>query len=188
MGYDIANIREKVHQLKSIKDGVGSLLSGNFGEILPKNPQKTYLWEISIIGNSENIKTFAKSVSIPQSSIEPIIVNYMGEKVHYAGKESSPKTVTITFWDDERATMLTYLDNWFQTVHQNGTGQMTKEADYRRTINILLNDATDLTDTSVTELSGAFIIDIAEIPLSYENSDVIEITATFQYELKEVRT
>lgn len=186
MGFDIDNVRDAAHKLRGLKNAVGSLLSGSVGDFLPKNPQKTYLWDIGIIGGDKDIKTYAKSISIPQSSIEPIIMSYMGEKVFYAGKESSAKTVTITFWDDERATILNYLDNWFTEVHENKTGHMLSESGYRRSIVINLTDSTDLTNTSITTLSGAFVIDIAETPVSYENSDVVEITATFQYELKEI--
>lgn len=186
MGFDIDNIRNKVHDLRNLKDAAGSLFSGAIEDFLPKNPQKTYLWDIDIIGDNTNIKTYAKSIVIPQASIEPIVVNYMGERVFYAGKETSTKTVVITFWDDERGTILRYLENWFTEVHENGTGHMLSERDYRRTIKIMLTDSTDLSNTSITELSGAFIIDIAETQLSYETSDVIEISATFQYELKDI--
>jgi len=186
MGFDIQNIREKAHKLRGLRDAVGSALSGAVSDFLPKNPQKSYLWDISIVGNQTDIQTFAKSVSIPQSSIDPILMSYMGEKVFYAGKESSPKTITITFWDDERTTILNYLDNWFTEVHENKTGHMLSESGYRRTIRLNLTDSTDLSNTSITTLSGAFIIDIAETPLSYENSDAVEVTATFQYELKEI--
>lgn len=186
MGFDINNTRSKINGLRKLKDAVGSLLSGSPSDFLPKNPQKSYQWDIEIVGGDFTIKTFAKTVTIPQSAIEPIIMSYMGEKVHYAGKETSAKTITITFWDDERATILNYLDNWYTEVHESGTGHMLSESDYRRTIKVNLRDSTDITRTSITTLSGAFIMDIAETPLSYDNSDVIEVTATFQYELKDI--
>lgn len=189
MGYDVDNI---VNRLKSKKLRE---IAGITQRRLSENPQKSYMFEIDILGGGvlpnigsllSNITVFAKSATIPQSAVEPIRVNFMGEPIFYAGKDASSHSTTITFWDDEYASMLHYLDQWFQLVHENDTGNITNKTGYQRNIRIRPRDASDTIDTSIVELDGCFPTDISDISLSYDASEVIEITATFQFDKKRV--
>ena len=191
MGYDINNIAKRLAS-KKLRE-----ITGVTGRLLSNDPQRSYLWEIQIIGGGilptlgrllDNITLFSKSINIPQSTIDPIVHNYMGERIFYAGKDASPKTLIATFWDDEALTVYSYMNQWYSAIHDDVTGDIVDEAQYRREFRIKLKDASDTVNTGVIILDGVFPIDIAEIPMTYETSDAIEVTVTFQYNTKRLVT
>lgn len=161
------------------------------------------MWEVSIIRDSHGeasirtqvknaavdavtgdgiIKFLAKSVAIPQQSVETITTHFMGKPIHYAGMDNSSHSVTMTFWDNEQLSVYKYLNEWMQTLNQNYTGYAVGKRNYGRTIKIALRDSSDLVDTYNLELKNAFIVDLGDVPLSYDTSDTVEITATFMFE------
>jgi len=191
MGIDFNNIagRMKSKKLRQI--------AGITQRELSTNPQKSYLWEVSITNGGiipilgtilDNIKVFAKSVTIPQEAIEPIQSTWLGEKIFHAGKDSASHTVNITFWDDEYMTVLGYMNQWFKLVRDPDTGSSVEKRDYWRDIHIKLKDSTDLITTGKVTLYNCFPIEIADINLSYESSEIIEISVTFQYDKKKILT
>ena len=192
MGFDTKNI------VDNFKDNVSLDILGVVNrDIKSIKPQKTYMWDITVTNGGivpvlgsllDEIKVYGKSVTMPNSAIDPIQFTHMGERVFYAGKESSTHQCQITFWDDEKATIRRYMDDWYQTMHKNFSGNSVHKVNYERELKINLNDTTDSTVTSIMTLYGVFPIEISEIPLSYDNSEVLEVSVTFQYDSKKMTT
>jgi hypothetical protein len=172
-------------------------LFGVTSKQVSSTPQKNYLWEVHITNGGivpvigtllDNIKVYAKNVNVPNSSIEPIEMNFMGERIFYSGKENSSHTVQMTFWDDESGTIRRYMNQWYQLVHENYSGKSVSKINFQRTVKIRLKDNSDTIYTGVFELEGAFPIEIGDISLSYDSSDIMEIPITLQYDTKTVIT
>jgi hypothetical protein len=158
------------------------------------NPQKAYMWEVHITDGGrvgmvatllDNITAYAKSVVAPSRTVEPIPFNIMGDRLSYVGKETSPRTLELTFWDDESATIRRYFDRWFQLVYEDKTGIASARQDADRNIEIRTKDTTDTAFTSITKLNGCFPIEIGPVNYSYEASDVVEVTVTIQFDSME---
>lgn len=192
MGFDTKKI------IDNFKDNVTlDVLGVTNRNIKSAKPQKSYMWDITItnggivpvLGNLlDDIKVYAKSVTVPNDAVELITYNHMGERIFFAGKDASAHTVQMTFWDDEKGTIRRYLDTWYQTYHARETGDQQWKKNYERVIKINTKDTTDAAVTSIVTLSGCFPLEIAEIPLSYDNSDILEVSATFQYDHKKLTT
>ena len=153
------------------------------------NPQRAYMWEIQIralsTGALQNLDAYAKTVSIPESAVEQMIINFKGGRSHHAGRDTSAHTATITFWDDERKTILNFFQNWMDNLIMNPLtgGGVTREL-YSASISIRLKSADDSSVTSEIVLGHAFPTNIGEIALSYDTSEAVEIPITFSYDEK----
>jgi len=149
-------------------------------------PQKQYAWELWITGgvaaHMGDIRFFAKTVSLPQKSIEPIYTELAGVKYQYPGKDTSARTITATFFDDEHLTVYNYMKKWIDLMHTPGEGDALPKAQTVANIAVKLKDSTDLVQTLTVNMPNAFIIDLGEVPLDYETSDAIEITVTFAFD------
>lgn len=152
------------------------------------NPQYSYMWEVEVQGLStgglDALAAYAKTVSIPQSAVEQIIVNHKGGKTHYAGRDASAHTTTITFWDDEALTIYKYFQDWMNLMNDQATATGAARDLYRSNLIIKLKDNTDANETGTITLSNAFPMDLAEVALSYDTSEAIEVSVTFSYDEK----
>lgn len=185
----IKDIEGLVRRLPEVRK-ITNIFSRPFDE-----PQRSYMFEVYVKGGegdlldkftSNNIRFNAKSVSIPQVASDFITHNYMGKKFHYSGKDSSAHNVTITFWDDEAFTVYDFLKAWYDSTNEPETGRSTSKRKFQRSIVINMKDVTDTTITKKFEMVGAFPIEISDIPLSYESSEPIEISATFMFDEERV--
>lgn len=93
---------------------------------------RSYQFEVKFYGvpgefiNTQPILTAAaKQVSPVGGSVDDIVVDRLNDKVYYPGK-FTPENVTITF-DNQLLTQTTpALWNWFKTIYDPITGDMTK--------------------------------------------------------------
>ena len=153
-------------------------------------PQRSYMWEVEVQGLSTeslaDMAFYAKTVSIPQISVEPIIINHKAAKTHHSGRDASAHTTTVTFWDDEAQTIHKYFNDWMGLMHNQTTGQGSARDIYSADLVIKLKDASDENITSTITLTGAFPTDMAEVALSYDTTEPVEYSITFNYETKDV--
>ena len=191
MAADLDNLVDRISKNK-ITDVFGVSQRG-----VSDKPQRSYLWEVQILNAGilpvigsvlDNIRVYAKTVTIPNSVIEPIQLNHMGERIFYSGKEGSSHTVSMTFWDDEVGTIRRYMDHWYQLAHEDFTGNSVNKTNLQRVVKIYLRDTSDTIYTGLFELGGVFPIEIGEIALNYDSSEIIEIPVTFQFDTKQVIT
>lgn len=152
-------------------------------------PQFSYAWEVLIRGLStgslEDLTFFAKSVSIPQSAVEQVIVNHKSSKSHYAGRDSAAHTVTVTFWDDENLKVFKFFQEWFDNLIINPiNGGSVPRNLYTGEMEIKLMNNEDTDTTGVVKLTNCFPIDLSDIPLSYDSSEPLEVSVTLSYDVK----
>lgn len=153
------------------------------------NPQKSYLWEVDIVGLStgtlEDTAFFAKEVSIPPSSVETIVINHKSGRTAYSGRDSSDHSVSITFWDDETHQVYDFFQNWHDNLLRNPItgGGVTRDL-YTADLIIKLQSTDEETVTQRIRLGHAFPTEIGEVSLSYESTDAVEFSVTFSYDEK----
>jgi hypothetical protein len=152
-----------------------------------KEPQRSYQWEATIRGGRQfsllsDIKFFLKTANIPAIAKENMIIDYMDKKLLFAGKDASPHIVTMTFFDDESLTVLRYFHSWMREMGEIGTGISVDKDQYARELLIRLKDTTDFITTGEIILTNSYPVEIGEIPLNYDGSDIIEISVTLSYD------
>jgi len=153
------------------------------------DPQFSYMFEISVAGNnfsSNGITAHAKTVSIPQSSVEQMIINHKAGKSHYAGRDASAHIINLTFWDDEGGTVYKFFNDWLETIHNQETAAGVQRGAYLADTIIKLKDASDSVETASIKLTGTFPTEIADVQLSYDSSEAVEVSVTLSFEKKEV--
>jgi hypothetical protein len=154
-----------------------------------QNPQKSYMWEIDVqalsTGTLDDLSFYAKTVSIPQSAVDQIIINHKAGKAHHSGRDASSHTVTLTFFDTESLPITKFFQDWHDVLlHNQINGGGTTRDLYGADLVIRLKDSTDEVVTGEFKLSRVFPIDISEIPLSYDGSEPIELSITLSYDKK----
>lgn len=154
------------------------------------NPQKSYMWEIEVralsSGSIEDLKFYAKTVAIPQLAVEQVIINHKSDAARHAGRDASAHTVTVTFWDDENLSIINFFHDWMDNLIHNPNvgGGLTRDL-YSADLVIKLKDATDDNVTGQFVLKHCFPIDLAEIPLSYDTSEPVELSVTLSFDGRE---
>lgn len=150
------------------------------------NPQRAYEWEVELFGGDSGVsllKERAKTISIPEKSVDTIIINYKSQKAHYSGRNASPSTVTVTFWDDEDHTVYNYFNNWLEnklTDSEVGGGVTADQYTANMVIRTLGHDSESV--TGAFTLTRVFPTSIGDIQLSYEQSEHVEISVTFSFD------
>ena len=122
---------------------VDSYLKNNYranfnpGKTLPKvstmlDSVRTYQFEVKFFGlpvefvNTQQVLTAAaKQVSPVGGSVDDIVVDRLNDKVYYPGK-FTPENITVTFDNQLLSQTTPALWNWFKTIYDPMTGDMTK--------------------------------------------------------------
>lgn len=192
-------LRKKIRELKndvnSVRGDVNSFARTGFralgkGESYPlpiEDPQPAYLWEVVFEGDStsfSNIKFYAQEATIPQTQIQPIEENYIGQKIYYAGKDESPHTLQLSFWDNEDLEVYRFLQEWVDIIHEPRFGFQVNKQLYTKTAKLVLKDNSDLFVTGDFWFVNCFPTELSDISLSYENNGPIEISVTLQFDRK----
>lgn len=86
-----------------------------FNSIL--DPQKVYNWEVEFMtpqntSSGENIKYYAKNVSLPMHSVEYAKRYFSKRKYHVPSKDNSPSVITAAFWDNETSGVYEFFLTW----------------------------------------------------------------------------
>lgn len=163
------------------------------------DPQRAYMFSAYITGGVASylgdIGVYVKSAEIPEQKVDVLTMHKRNKKMMYASRETSSNLIQMTFWDDEEATVDTYLRKWFgllkssksQSNSQYGdAGIQSLKKDYTANIVIELNDSSDAIITKKLTLKNAFLVSIDKIDLSYEANEILSITATFAFDEREV--
>ena len=156
---------------------------------------RTYQFEVHFLGlpsevsNESDLTLAAKKVTGIGMSFEPIVVDRVNDKLYYPGKVS-PEEVTITF--DNLYLKETASDLWeyFKTIYDPITGEMTKNASpgggsnstfKANKVEIILLDNT-LTPHSTIELYGVWPTKWSAAEFNYSVNDFHTIDVTFRYD------
>ena len=153
-----------------------------------KEPQRAYMFEASFVNDNfspdQEIRFFVKTVNIPQQAKENIVLDYMDKKLLFAGKDSSAHTINMTFWDDESLTVFRYFNKWMDQMGDVEIGRSVDKNQYARTLKIRLKDTTDFVNTMTVELTNVYPLEMGDVNLTYEGSDIIEIPIVLSFDDK----
>lgn len=171
----------KLRSVLKLKDLMGD------GLIKSGEPQKSYMFEVQIIdperGNAfNNLKYYVKDVTVPSKTRDVVMLDYIGTKLIWAGKDGSAHSMNITFWDDEDLKITHFLYDWYDLAGSGQYAESTDKFSYSRDIRIVLNPTLDIGSTGTFVLKNCFPIQIGDIELSYESSDVMTVPASFSYD------
>jgi hypothetical protein len=185
MGIDTGNI---LGQLPAARRAT-SLVRGG----IISDPQRNYMFEVRINAKEFNgsffndIRFYVRGVTIPEHSIEPIIIKYLGNQIQYFGSDNTNHQVSMNFWDNEHLQVYSYFRSWLNLLREPGTGRAVGKRNVTGVdVHIRLKDHSDLVTTGQFIFKNAYPISLGELPLSYESSDIIDIPVVMTYDEIEV--
>lgn len=150
------------------------------------NPQKSYEWEVEIIGPStgglNSLTAYAQTVSLPEESVEEIIINHKSERTTHAGRVASARTVTLGFFDDEGLTVYRYITNWLEIIKNSVTGGGVDRSLYGAEIVIRQLKSDSKTVSAKHTLKLAFPTSRGEVSLNYDSSEAMTFDVTFSFQ------
>tara|TARA_R100000664_G_C2755468_1_gene143181 strand:- start:260 stop:850 length:591 start_codon:yes stop_codon:yes gene_type:complete len=171
------------------------------GETLPKISTKldsvrSYQFEVRFFGvpqefiNSQQVLTAAaKQVSPVGGATDEIVVDRLNDKMYYPGK-FSPEAVTITFDNQLLSQTTPTLWNWFKTIYDPITGDMTKLAapggpgnkSFKASkMTILELDNTNEPHAFI-EMYGVYPTGVRFSEKNYATNDFSTVEVTFRYD------
>jgi len=152
------------------------------------NPQRAYEFEVSILagavaGSLPILTQRVESVSIPDTSVETIEIQFKGRKTIYSGRDASSHSVSISFWDTEDRSVYSFFKNWMENgISNSSTGAGVTRNLYATELLITTFAHDSQTPTGVNRLTNVFPTAIADISLSYESSEHMKVEVTFAYD------
>lgn len=142
----------------------------------------TLNWPAAVGNPGGNHNLLISSASLPESSINPTIVQYRGREVKFAGERNfSPWTVSIL--NDTDMTLRAYFEKWSNLMnnYENNGGE-TAPNGYMADLIVQQLDRNDEI-TRTYDLRGAFPITVSEVALSYSANDLVsEFNVTFAFQ------
>lgn len=154
-------------------------------------PQRAYEWEVKInasneVGKLEMLTARAMNIQIPEKSVETIEVNFKSRKARYAGRDASPGTFTVQFWDDETHRTYDYFNNWMENGISNSNvgGGLTRDK-YAVELLAELHAHDGQTVTGTHRFGKVWPSSVGDITLDYSASEHVTFTVTFTYDIHE---
>lgn len=152
------------------------------------NPQRSFEWEVEILGNTTTgslplLSERSQNVTLPTKSVETIEINYKGRKTIHAGRDASPHTISVTFWDDESHSVYNFFNNWMENGISNSEigGGLTRDLyAVEMVVKKFAHDSN--TVTGINRYTKVFPTEIGDISLSYDASEHMSFDVTFSYD------
>lgn len=151
-------------------------------------PQRAYSWEISVLSDSligalEVLSARAMNITLPEKSHDTIEINYRSRKSRYAGRDSSPGTFTVTFWDDESGQVYNFFNNWIELGLSNSiTGGGLDRSQYAAKLEATMMAHDEVTQTIKHVFDKVWPSSLGDVTLSYDTSEHASFTITFTYD------
>lgn len=151
-------------------------------------PQRAYEWEIKInasteIGKLELLTARAMNIQIPEKSVETIEVNFKSRKARYAGRDASPGTFTVQFWDDESHKTYDYFNNWMEKgISSSIVGGGLTRNQYTVELIAAMHAHDGQTETGSHVFDKVWVSSLGDVTLDYSASEHVTFTVTFTYD------
>ena len=133
-------------------------------------------------GSNADEQLLVTGAAIPASTVNPVITQYRGREVKFAGERIfDPWTITII--NDAEFSLRTRFEDWMEKINnkQDNGGEVEWES-YQTDLTVEHLDRNDAVIQTYS-LIQAFPINMSEIALQYAQNDIIEeFTVTFQYQ------
>lgn len=151
------------------------------------NPQRAFEYEVEILGSTISgtapiLTQRVETVSIPEKSIETIEVNFKGRKTIYPGRDASPHTITVNFYDDEQRNVYAFFNNWINGALDETLGGGAYRSLLGAEMIIKLFNADSTTVSGLHRLTKVYPTSLGEVSLDYSASDHMKIAVTFSYD------
>lgn len=154
------------------------------------DPQRSYEWEVEVLGNAATgqlslITARAQNFTVPSKDHDTIEINYKSRKTRHAGRDASPGTFTVQFWDDEAQEVYNFFDSWIENGLSNSIvgGGLTKDLyGVDVILRLLAHDST--TTTGQFRFQKVWPSSLGDITFDYSNSDHMTFTVTFTYDVQ----
>lgn len=151
------------------------------------NPQRAYEYEVEILGSTISgtapiLTQRVETVSIPEKSVETIEVNFKGRKTIYPGRDASPHTITVNFYDDESRNVYSFFSNWINGALDETIGGGAYRSLLAAELLIKLYKADSETLAGTHRLTKVYPTSVGEVSLDYSASDHLKLAVTFSYD------
>lgn len=151
-------------------------------------PQLAYAWEVeivapSIVGAPPILAARAETLTLPEKSIESYEINHKSRKSRFAGRDASPGTFTVQFWDDESHQVYDFFDKWIENGISNSQfGGGLSRAFYEAELRAKMQAHDEISGTGIHKFTKVWPSSLGDISLSYDASDKVIFTVTFTYD------
>ena len=152
------------------------------------NPQRAYEFEVELLaavaaGTLPILTQRVESVTIPETSVETIEINYKGRKTIHAGRDASGHTVVVSFWDSEKRDVYRFIKRWMETgISNSEVGGGNNREDYATQMLIRTFAADSDKVTGLTRLTQVWPTSLGEVRLDYATSEHLKFDVTFSYD------
>lgn len=132
-----------------------------------------------------NFEFRVRSVSIPEQSFDVIEVPFRWYRWFVQGREATDKSVELVWWEGEDLAIYKALWQWREVVGSWLSGVQRKKNEISGELRISLLDGTEK-ELRAFILKNSFLTTISPTDLSYEDSRVVEVRATFRFDWMEM--
>lgn len=124
-----------------------------------------------------------KSVSIPEQSFDVIEVPFRWYRWFVPGREAMDKSVELTWWEGEDLAIYKNLWTWRELVGGwlSAGAPQGKKSEISGEVRISLLDGRE-NELDAYLLKNAFLVTLGAVELTYEDSRVVEVRATFRFD------
>lgn len=151
------------------------------------NPARDYLFDVIIPnpvggGDAETLLLRAQSASLPGRGVGVIKVPYkQSAGINYHGKLQYGQSWTVTFVEGEDRRVFDILHAWNQNIIHDvanvGIGDVFISQDI-----IFKCITTKGEEWNYITLKNAFPSNVSDVPMSYNNQDIVHYSVTFTYD------
>tara|TARA_B100000700_G_scaffold324251_1_gene429937 strand:- start:235 stop:738 length:504 start_codon:yes stop_codon:yes gene_type:complete len=150
-------------------------------------PQKNYEFEVELIGSVAGgdlpiLTQRVQNAVIPQKSVETIEINFKAGKTGHSGRDSSSHNNTITFWEDEEHNISNFFRAWLEAINNSETGAGTSRDQYEAQMRVVQFASDGQTVTNSWILTKVFPIDMGDVTLAYDGSELQTVDITFWHD------
>ena len=133
----------------------------------------------------EYVEFMCKVTSLPQSTINPINVNYQGRTIKLAGTRPEYADWTVTIINDESMNIRRSLEQWMFEINSTVGNTMSGGPGmdhYKRKARVHAIGKTQDDELGGYEFFGLFPTQIGEVSLDWGNDAIQEYTVTWSFD------
>lgn len=173
--------------------GGGSSSSGSNGLVGAynspvKEPQRSYMWEVSFVDPFDpmgtQVKFYAKATGIPTAVNETIKRYHAGVQYAYPSRDTSPKIFRVTLWDNQELEVYRYFNTWLHLMQYGAGNAKVNPANYFRDIRLTMQDSTGTVASQEFLMRNCFPTEISEVSLTYMESSEMTFDVMFHFHEK----
>lgn len=132
------------------------------------------------VAGQEAIQLSLASVSHPFNATEEKVIDYINEKIYYAGK-TFYEPGTFSCWDFVDKPTYAALLRWRKQVYDHNTGKVGLSRDYKKTARLIMFGP-DGSAERIWRLEGVWPVSVRGADFDMASADPQRIGVTFRYD------